>query len=60
MMAAVMKLELGRNHRFLMAILGLFWLKRCTLKALYIMVYKLFVCLGVDFTHEVLERIFTT
>ena len=43
MMTAVVKLELGRNHRFLMAILGLFCLKHCTSKVLYIMVYKLFV-----------------
>lgn len=60
MMTAVTKLELGINRRFLMAIPGLFWLKHCTLKVLYIMVYKCFVCLGVDITHEVLECIFTT
>lgn len=58
MMVAVMKLELGMNGRFLMEILGLFWLEHCTLKVLYIIVNTLFVCLGVDITHEVLEHIF--
>lgn len=59
MIAAIMKLELSMNRRLLMAISGLFWLKYCTLKVLYIMVYKLCVCLGIDIIHEVLEHIST-